>query len=110
ATGKEILSLKRHGAELTSVHFSPDGSNLLTSSLDQTAILWPAISIGPSLKLSAAQLQIARASGLHAIDPQAQLIDPDAADLAGGTLKAWLKDPSQAAHAKLALLNADSVF
>jgi WD40 repeat protein len=107
ATGKEILGLKRHGAELTSVHFSPDGSNLLTSSLDQTAMLWPATPIGPSVKLSSSQLQIPRTPGIHTIDARAQLIDPDAAGLAGGTLRVWLKDAAQSAKAKLTLAKAD---
>ena len=58
-----------YAAELTSVHFSPDGGSILTSSQDQTAILWPAEKIGPSLKFSAARLQIGRNRGAHFIDP-----------------------------------------
>ncbi len=88
-TGKEVLSLKRHGAELTSVHFSPDGSRILTSSLDGLALVWPTIAIGPSVKLSAARREIPRLAGLHAIDDQARLFDPDAGELTGGTLSVW---------------------
>ena len=40
ATGKEILSLPGHTQEVTSVSFSPDGRNVLTSSRDGTAIIW----------------------------------------------------------------------
>lgn len=39
--GTEILTLKGHTDEVTSVSFSPDGRNLLTGSLDGTLILWP---------------------------------------------------------------------
>jgi WD40 repeat protein len=91
AAGKEILSLKRHAAELTSVHFAPDGSSILTSSLDRTALVWPAEKIGPSLKLSSSRLVIPRTAGTHAIDTAAQILDPDAESLEGGTLRAWLK-------------------
>jgi WD40 repeat protein len=40
STGKEILSLPGHTQEVTSVSFSPDGRNVLTSSRDGTAIIW----------------------------------------------------------------------
>jgi WD40 repeat protein/tRNA A-37 threonylcarbamoyl transferase component Bud32 len=93
-TGKEILSLKRHTAELTSVHFAPDGRSILTSSLDRSALLWPAMSIGPSLKLSGARVEIPREGGVHVVDPQARVFDPDTGDLAGGTLRAWLNSSS----------------
>jgi WD40 repeat protein len=89
ASRKEVLSLKRHGAELTSVHFSPDGSSILTSSLDGLALVWPAVEIGPSVKLSAARREIPREPGLHPLDEQARIFDPDASELAGGTLSAW---------------------
>ena len=101
-TGKEVLSLKRHGAELTSVHFSPDGGSILTSSLDGLALVWPGIAIGPSIKLSAARREIPRIAGLHAIDDQARIIDPDAGDLAGGALSVW--PASAQSPAPLALL------
>ncbi|TVS20393.1 MAG: serine/threonine protein kinase, partial [Planctomycetaceae bacterium] len=39
--GTEILTLKGHTDEVTSVSFSPDGRSLLTGSLDGTLILWP---------------------------------------------------------------------
>ena len=42
-TGKEILSLPGHTQEVTSVSFSPDGRNVLTSSRDGKAIVWLAI-------------------------------------------------------------------
>ena len=38
-----ILSLSGHSREVTSVVFSPDGLQVLTSSRDGTAILWPAM-------------------------------------------------------------------
>jgi WD40 repeat protein len=38
--GKEILSLAGHAQEVTSVSFSPDGRNVLTSSRDGKAIVW----------------------------------------------------------------------
>ena len=41
-TGKEILALKGHDQELTMISFSPDGSDVMTTSRDGTAILWPA--------------------------------------------------------------------
>jgi hypothetical protein len=94
-TGKEVLSLKRHAAELTSVHFSPDGSSILTSSLDQTAILWPATKIGPSLKFSAARLEIGRAKGRHVIDPRARIFEPDTSSFEGLTMKIWLSADSR---------------
>ena len=39
-SGKEILSLPGHTQEVTSVSFSPDGRDVLTSSRDGTAIIW----------------------------------------------------------------------
>ena len=42
-TGREILHLKQHTQEVSSVSFSPDGKSMLTSSRDGTAILWPAV-------------------------------------------------------------------
>ncbi len=39
--GTEILTLKGHTSEVTTVSFSPDGRSLLTGSLDGTLILWP---------------------------------------------------------------------
>jgi hypothetical protein len=41
-TGKEILHLKQHSQEISSVTFSPNGKLLLTGSRDGTAVLWPA--------------------------------------------------------------------
>jgi len=38
--GKELLTLRGHSAEITSVAFSPDGRFVLTASLDSSAILW----------------------------------------------------------------------
>jgi WD40 repeat protein len=40
-TGREILTLKGHGREVTSVGFSPNGRYVLTSSRDGTAVIWP---------------------------------------------------------------------
>jgi WD40 repeat protein len=37
---KEILTLDGHTREVTSVTFSPDGSQVLTGSQDGRAILW----------------------------------------------------------------------
>jgi hypothetical protein len=79
------------------VHFSPDGSKVLTSSLDRTAILWPAVKVGPSLKLSRARLEIPRTAGLHPLDPLARVIDPNASDLAGATLTVSLTAESGSA-------------
>jgi eukaryotic-like serine/threonine-protein kinase len=39
--GTEILTLKGHTGEVTTVSFSPDGRSVLTGSLDGTLILWP---------------------------------------------------------------------
>ena len=39
-TGKEILTLSRHTADVTSVTFSPDGRQVLTGSRDGTAVIW----------------------------------------------------------------------
>jgi WD40 repeat protein/serine/threonine protein kinase len=39
--GTEILTLKGHAGEVTTVSFSPDGRNVLTGSQDGTLILWP---------------------------------------------------------------------
>ena len=39
-TGQEVLTLKGHSQEVTSVAFSPDGKSVLTGSQDGTAILW----------------------------------------------------------------------
>ena len=36
----EILTLSRHKNDVTSVAFSPDGLQILTGSLDRTAIIW----------------------------------------------------------------------
>ena len=38
--GKEILTLKGHAQEVTSVAFSDDGSYVVTGSRDGTAIIW----------------------------------------------------------------------
>jgi WD40 repeat protein len=37
----EILSLRQHRGEVTSVAFSPDGRNVLTTGRDGQAIVWP---------------------------------------------------------------------
>jgi len=39
-TGKEILTLKAHAQEVTSVSFSTDNRYVLTGSRDGTAIVW----------------------------------------------------------------------
>jgi hypothetical protein len=39
-SGKEVLTLKAHDQELTSVSFSDDGRYALTGSRDATAIVW----------------------------------------------------------------------
>src|SRR5262249_26105272 len=83
------------------------GGSILTSSLDRTALLWPAAKIGPSLKLSSARLEIPRAVGAHVIDPAAQLLDPDMADLSGSTLRAWLKAMPGASDIVLEIAAAD---
>lgn len=106
-TGKEILSLKRHTAELTSVHFSPDGSSILTSSLDGTGLLWLAEKIGPSIKLSSARLDIPRVPGLHAIDPAAQILDPDSGELEGGALRAWMTSGSSSPNLELEVVRGE---
>jgi WD40 repeat protein/serine/threonine protein kinase len=41
-TGEELLSLKGHGAGVTSLDFSPDGRRIVTGSWDQTAKVWDA--------------------------------------------------------------------
>jgi hypothetical protein len=38
--GTEILTLKGHTGEVTTVSFSPDGRSILTGSQDGTLILW----------------------------------------------------------------------
>jgi WD40 repeat protein/tRNA A-37 threonylcarbamoyl transferase component Bud32 len=45
--GKEILSLKGHAQEVTSVSFSPDGRYALSASRDGDAIIWPSIEWKP---------------------------------------------------------------
>ena len=40
--GRELLTLKRHGASIRSVVFSPDGRRILTASFDGTAKVWDA--------------------------------------------------------------------
>ena len=40
AQAKEVLTLKGHGRQVTSVTFSPDGVLALTGSRDGTAIVW----------------------------------------------------------------------
>ncbi len=44
ASGKELLTLKGHGAQVRSVAFSPDGQRIVTGSRDQTAKVWDAAS------------------------------------------------------------------
>ncbi len=39
-TGKAIFTLKGHNASVSSVAFSPDGRNLATGSMDNTAKIW----------------------------------------------------------------------
>ncbi|MCA9049110.1 MAG: hypothetical protein KDA89_10310, partial [Planctomycetaceae bacterium] len=39
-TGKELLTLKAHSREVTSVDFSPITNSLLTTAHDETAIHW----------------------------------------------------------------------
>ena len=106
-TGKEILSLKRHAAELTSVHFSASGGTVVTSSLDRTALVWPSASIGPSIKLSAARLEIPRSAGTHVIDPLAQVLGPDAGDLGGGVLRVSVLASGGAPAPELAVVEGE---
>ncbi len=42
ATGQEVLSLKGHTQQVTSVSWSPDGKRILTGSFDKTAKGWDA--------------------------------------------------------------------
>ncbi len=48
--GRLLLTLTGHEKEITSVAFSPDGLNVLTASLDGTAIVWPAEDWRPAAK------------------------------------------------------------
>jgi WD40 repeat protein len=50
ATGQEVRELTGHQASVTSVAFSPDGSQLATGSGDQTAALWE-VATGRRLRL-----------------------------------------------------------
>jgi WD40 repeat protein len=45
-TGSEILTLRGHSRELTTVSFAPDGKSILTGSRDGTCILWLATDWG----------------------------------------------------------------
>jgi WD40 repeat protein len=42
ATGKEIAVLRGHDAAVRSAAFSPDGSRIVTASVDRTARIWDA--------------------------------------------------------------------
>jgi hypothetical protein len=111
ATGgaKEVLSLKRHGAEVTSVHFSPDGQSVLTSSLDQTAILWPAVPVGPSLRITSPRFEVPPDGRWHIVDANAEVLDPDVSDLGGGTLTVQADGNANALRLSLDLAEAASL-
>ena len=70
-----------HGGADRAFTSAPDGGSILTSSLDQTALVWPAIKIGPSIKFSSARLQISRQAGKHSSIRQARIYDPDASEI-----------------------------
>jgi hypothetical protein len=57
AQAKEIMTLKAHQQQVTSVSFSPDGRNVLTGSRDGTAILWLAVDWKNELKASLASVR-----------------------------------------------------
>jgi len=40
ASGAKVLSLRCHGASVTSLAFSPDGSRLVSGLFDGTALVW----------------------------------------------------------------------
>jgi WD40 repeat protein len=42
AGGKELLTLKGHNRQISSVAFSPDGRRIVTGSWDRTAKVWKA--------------------------------------------------------------------
>ncbi len=42
ASGKEIRTFRGHDAQISALAFSPDGTQVLTGSLDETARLWDA--------------------------------------------------------------------
>jgi WD40 repeat protein len=43
ASGKEIAVLRGHDISVNSVAFSPDGTRIVTASVDHTARLWDAL-------------------------------------------------------------------
>jgi len=42
ATGRQILTLRGHSGEVTSVAFSPDGKRIVSGSRDSTLKVWDA--------------------------------------------------------------------
>ncbi len=54
-TGQEVLTLKGHAQEVTSVAFAPDGKSVLTGSQDGTAILWLTTDWNPPAEKLAAE-------------------------------------------------------
>ena len=62
---------------MTSVHFSPEGRNILTTSRDGTALIWPTVNITPSIRLANMPLEYKQAKTPVIIDPRAEVLDPD---------------------------------
>jgi WD40 repeat protein len=61
-SGAEVLTLKGHTRVVTSASFSPDGSRVVTASVDNTARVWDAKSGAEVLTLKGHTLPLTSAS------------------------------------------------
>jgi hypothetical protein len=85
-SGDPVLNLNRHQDEVTCVAFSTDGSRVLTGSGDQTAIVWLADAISPTIVVSEETQTLPAAGESVIVDDQAILLDPDATHFDGAQL------------------------